>query len=90
MPHSLFLGSGVVLTRVKDYDIRHGIYTPASALTRPESSASSHSPTALELEKAEESYRPSLESIRSCLPYSTVELVLALISVAFYVNSYVV
>ena len=87
MPHSLFLGSGVVQVRVKDYDIKHGIYTPASALTRPASFASSQSPTALELEKAEESYRPSLKAVRNSLPYSTSELVLALISIAFYVNS---
>ncbi|KAF8338733.1 natural resistance-associated macrophage protein-domain-containing protein [Cantharellus anzutake] len=87
MPHSLFLGSGVVQTRVKDYDIKHGIYTPASALARSASLSSPQTLTALELEKAEESYRPSLQAIRHCLPYSTIELVLALISIAFYVNS---
>ena len=27
MPHSLYLGSGVVQSRMKDYDVKHGLYT---------------------------------------------------------------
>ncbi|VEU22967.1 DEKNAAC104017 [Brettanomyces naardenensis] len=48
MPHSLYLGSGVVQSRMKDYDKRHGHYEPPSKALRrrnvfcfPSSSSSS-------------------------------------------------
>lgn len=28
MPHSLYLGSGLVQSRLKDYDIKNGFYKP--------------------------------------------------------------
>lgn len=34
MPHSLYLGSGLVQTRLKDYDIKHGYYIPQEKETR--------------------------------------------------------
>jgi metal iron transporter len=73
MPHSLFLGSGVVQTRLRHFDILSGNYTPPT----PESSDPE---TPLK-------YRPSIHAIKSCLKYSIVDLSLSLFTFALFVNS---
>lgn len=89
MPHSLFLGSGLVQTRLRDYDIRHKIYNPSpySVHSRATSVASVDRPTALEIEVEEAKYRPSLAAIRNCLPYSLAELIFSLLTFALFINS---
>lgn len=87
MPHSLFLGSGLVQTRLRDYDIRHGFWTPRSAMTPTTSFGTSEAPTDLEIEMENEKYRPSLPAIRHCLPYSLVELIFSLATFALFINS---
>jgi len=72
MPHSLYLGSGVVKGRVLDFDIRHGNATEESDEQESE-----------DLPK----YRPSLPAIRYCLKYSIVELAISLFTFALFVNS---
>jgi metal iron transporter len=72
MPHSLYLGSGVVKSRVLDFDIRNGNASEESDEQESE-----------DLPK----YKPSPAAIRYCLRYSVVELVLSLFTFALFVNS---
>ncbi|KAJ5606023.1 hypothetical protein N7510_008804 [Penicillium lagena] len=72
MPHSLFLGSGVVQSRLKDFDVTAG-YVDA---TVPLGSTG-----------GEVEYRPSIHAIRGCMKYSIIELSLSLFTFALFVNS---
>ncbi|KAI9806117.1 MAG: hypothetical protein M1833_004524 [Piccolia ochrophora] len=71
MPHSLYLGSGIVQSRLRHYD---------SEL--PEAS-NMFSDDADDCPK----YRPSLTAIRYCLKYSIAELAISLFTFALFVNS---
>lgn len=71
MPHSLYLGSGIVQARLQEYDISNGI-VPAS--TRCDS-----------IDKIP--YFPSLPAINFCLKYSIIELSISLFTFALFVNS---
>lgn len=75
MPHSLFLGSGIVQPRLLDYDSRHALLPPSPS---PSSSTTTFSKI---------HYIPSLPAIRHCLKYSIVELALSLFTFALFVNS---
>lgn len=79
MPHSLYLGSGIVQPRLRDYDTRHGLL-PAE----PASAASSATNDDF-LDKAK--YIPSQAAIKHSLKYSITELALALFTFALFVNS---
>ena len=72
MPHSLYLGSGLVQSRLKHFDLKAGTYILNDS-------------TDQEVEKLP--YRPSLAAIKSCLTYSTVEVALSLFTFALFVNS---
>lgn len=72
MPHSLFLGSGVVQSRLKEFDVTTG-YVDASVPLGSNGGAVE--------------YRPSIHAIRGCMKYSIIELVLALFTFALFVNS---
>ncbi|RMZ86266.1 hypothetical protein DV736_g6510, partial [Chaetothyriales sp. CBS 134916] len=72
MPHSIFLGSGVVQPRLREIDEANGLHE-----RRPDESAVSLG----------EKYQPSIFAIRSCLMYSIVELALSLFTFALFVNS---
>jgi metal iron transporter len=72
MPHSLFLGSGIVQPRLRKFDIDNGHVNPPSTPCDGEE----------DLE-----YRPSIHAIRGCLKYSIVELTLSLFTFALFVNS---
>ncbi|KAK4981018.1 NRAMP-like transporter smf-3, partial [Elasticomyces elasticus] len=71
MTNSLYLGSGVVQSRLRDFDATMGNVVPHEL---------SHAGDMLK-------YRPSLAAVRSCLTYSTVELALFLFTSALFVNS---
>merc|ERR1712000_434215 len=71
MPHSLYLGSGIVQARLQEYDIDNGIV--------PESIRSDS------VEKVQ--YFPSLPAINFCLKYSVIELAVSLFTFALFVNS---
>merc|ERR1712144_192915 len=74
MPHSLYLGSGVVQARLREFDVKSGRLPVLS------SNSSSSSLNSVK-------YRPSLPAIRNCLGYSIVELGIALFTFALFVNS---
>jgi len=75
MPHSLYLGSGIVQPRLHEYDKEHGhLPSPPSPSSTPSSSAPPR-------------YQPSLAAIRACMTYSILELALALFTFALFVNS---
>jgi metal iron transporter len=72
MPHSLYLGSGIVQPRLREYDEKHGLINPPSS----DSESSEKEP-----------YFPSLSAINFCLKYSIAELAIALFTFALFVNS---
>ncbi|CCF60118.1 hypothetical protein KAFR_0J00500 [Kazachstania africana CBS 2517] len=70
MPHSLFLGSGVVQPRLRDYDINKGYYKPDET----------------DVENNHHNYKPSFEAINETLHYTMAELLVSLFTVALFVN----
>ncbi|CAP66627.1 uncharacterized protein PODANS_4_8650, partial [Podospora anserina S mat+] len=74
MPHSLYLGSGVVQARLWEFDKRMGLVPATGEGEREE-------------EDGLKGYIPSLEAIRHSMKYSVAELALALFSFALFVNS---
>ena len=72
MPHGLYLGSGVVQSRLKEFDVTAGNHRADQSAGR---------------EDEKEAYIPSLAAIKSCLTYSIVELILTLCIFALFVNS---
>ncbi|GAO14582.1 hypothetical protein UVI_02009630 [Ustilaginoidea virens] len=79
MPHSLYLGSGIVQPRLREYDSKHGLLP-----SEPGSSASS---AANDGDHDKAKYIPSQASINHCLKYSITEVALALFTFALFVNS---
>lgn len=71
MPHSLYLGSGIVQPRLQEYDVKHGLSSPPNS---NDDSVKQH-------------YFPSLAAIKFCLNYSIAELSIALFTFALFVNS---
>ncbi|CCF36331.1 metal ion transporter metal ion transporter, partial [Colletotrichum higginsianum] len=76
MPHSLYLGSGIVQARLRDYDTKHGLLPPGTG----------------EVDLGGESvdkdyYAPSVRAIKHCLKTSTAELGISLFTFALFVNS---
>ncbi|CDK29572.1 unnamed protein product [Kuraishia capsulata CBS 1993] len=72
MPHSLFLGSGLVQPRLREYDVA------TDHIQLSEDSA--------ENEEMYYSYKPSSAAIDYCLKYSIIELATALFTFALFVN----
>lgn len=79
MPHSLYLGSGIIQPRLLQFDRVNNILIPSAP--RLDSTAPASSST------EDEKYRPSISAIRSCMSYSIVELAFSLFSFALFVNS---
>lgn len=71
MPHSLYLGSGMVQSRLRHFDTKAGSIPPNQINETSEKVR----------------YRPSLAAIRSCLTYSTAEVAISLFTFALFVNS---
>lgn len=71
MPHSIFLGSGIVQPRLRQFDERNNVLlnSPSYQLD------------------AGDKYKPSVQAIRSCLKYSVAELATSLFTFALFVNS---
>ncbi|KAL4821762.1 natural resistance-associated macrophage protein-domain-containing protein [Aspergillus spinulosporus] len=72
MPHSMFLGSGIVQARLKEFDVISGYANPTACIGSA---------------NGEVEYRPSLHAIRGCMKYSIIELSLSLFTFALFVNS---
>ncbi|KXJ88968.1 natural resistance-associated macrophage protein-domain-containing protein [Microdochium bolleyi] len=81
MPHSLYLGSGIVQPRLRAYDVKHGLALPPP---------SSQSPTDENDIDVKVHYTPSLDAIRHSYRTSTLELGIALFTFALFVNSAIV
>ena len=77
MPHSLYLGSGVVQSRLRDYDLKKGLL--------PEDSVG----YTVEDEKTGDKtyYVPSLAAIKYSLKYTYTEVGVTLFTFALFVNS---
>ncbi|KAI0477701.1 natural resistance-associated macrophage protein-domain-containing protein [Xylariaceae sp. FL0804] len=76
MPHSLYLGSGIVQSRLRDYDSQCGLLPPEPAGSVSEEKAGDKT-----------YYIPSLRAIRHSLKYSYAEITLSLVTFALFVNS---
>ncbi|KAI1129350.1 natural resistance-associated macrophage protein-domain-containing protein [Nemania abortiva] len=77
MPHSLYLGSGVVQSRLRDYDQKKGLLPEDSAgytVEDPKSGLKTY-------------YLPSLSAIKYSLKYSYAEVAITLATFALFVNS---
>jgi metal iron transporter len=72
MPHSLYLGSGLVQPRLREFDKSND-----TTLDMLDSESIDSSIT----------YRPSLAAIKSCMSYSIIELAISLFTFALFVNS---
>lgn len=70
MPHSLYLGSGVVQPRLRDYDIKNGNYSPDTD----------------DIDNNHENYKPSINAVNETLHYTMAELLISLFTVALFVN----
>lgn len=70
MPHSLYLGSGVVQPRLREYDIKNGLYSPDLD----------------DMDNNHHNYRPSYEAISETLHFTIAELLVSLFTVALFVN----
>ncbi|GME37558.1 Natural resistance-associated macrophage protein [Neofusicoccum parvum] len=75
MPHSLYLGSGLVQPRLREFDRQ----LSAANGEKPDNS-STDSVAAAE-------YRPSVQAIKTCLNFSVVETAVSLFTFALFVNS---
>ena len=71
MPHSLYLGSGLVQPRLIEFDVAAGNYSGPDVTDRSNKNV----------------YRPSLAAIHACLSYSTAEIIISLFVFALFVNS---
>lgn len=74
MPHSLYLGSGLIQARLKDFDKTNNNFVEPAESEYGE-------------EETEVKYRPSISAIRSCLSYSIAEQAISLFTFALFVNS---
>lgn len=94
MPHSLYLGSGLVQARLKDFDIKHGLHKEAEEPI-DEDSVGSNDITSEEYARVVGAkrrseplpYRPSIHAINDTMTYTIVELVVSLFTVALFVNA---
>lgn len=91
MPHSLFLGSLIVQSRLKDYDSKHGnpLELPASASPADDPLPLTHSKFRMISDGTSlaRKYKPSYAAIKHCLNFSYAELVLSLFLIAVFVNA---
>ncbi|KAI0553841.1 natural resistance-associated macrophage protein-domain-containing protein [Xylaria curta] len=77
MPHSLYLGSGVVQSRLRDYDKKKGLLpadSPGYTTENPKTGEKSY-------------YMPSLAAIKYSLRYAYTEVGVTLFTFALFVNS---
>ena len=75
MPHSLYLGSGLVQDRLKDFDRSNNLLSQEQLELGDDDSLK------------DEPYRPSMQAIKSCRSYSIAECGISLFTFALFVNS---
>ncbi|KAI0377049.1 natural resistance-associated macrophage protein [Hypomontagnella monticulosa] len=79
MPHSLYLGSGIVQSRLKDYDSKRGLLPPEPASTNGSTDSGKMDDKTY--------YIPSLKAVKHSLKYSYTEVGISLFTFALFVNS---
>lgn len=88
MPHSLYLGSGVVQARMKAFDIKMGHYVPP---VKPKATGiftlNSDDDNDENIDENENGYKPSIHAIDETMTYTVAELVVSLVIVALFVNA---
>lgn len=100
MPHSLYLGSSLVNSRLKDYDIKHGILRQqvnedglleenSSIVTTEQPLEATHNKfrSISDGTLLARKYKPSYPAIKHCLNYSYIELCISLLLIAVFINS---
>lgn len=85
MPHSLYLGSGLVQNRLRDFDAHHP--NDSSISVEGQASATAEEQPRSSVETNDEKYRPSFAAIKSCMNYSIIECAFCLFTFALFVNS---
>nr|OQO21202.1 hypothetical protein B0A51_14687 [Rachicladosporium sp. CCFEE 5018] len=87
MPHSLYLGNGIIQARLEDFDRLNNHLPPSTTVT--EDTHNQLLTTADDTADIDDrpKYRPSLAAIDSCLSHSIAELVLCLFTFALVVKS---
>ena len=79
MPHSLYLGSGLVQDRLKDFDRRNDLLAPDFVANANDEGDTDS--------LKQDLYRPSLRAIKACKGYSIAETAISLFTFALFVNS---
>ncbi|KAK5144141.1 NRAMP-like transporter smf-3 [Rachicladosporium monterosium] len=93
MPHSLYLGSGIVQARLQEFDLdekkrqRHETNSRWPHDHHPAQDPSTSSDENDTTSSSSSKYRPSLPAIKACMSYSITELALSLFTFALFVNS---
>lgn len=93
MPHSLYLGSGLVQPRLREYDSKHGYIRKDSVsgdyadLDGTVEYNTADIDSAESISSLEAVYRPSIHAIKYAMNFSIAELVISLFTVAIFVNS---
>ncbi|TKA40699.1 hypothetical protein B0A54_07968 [Friedmanniomyces endolithicus] len=93
MPHSLYLGSGIVQARLQEFDLdekkrqRHETNSRRPHDHHPAQDPSTSSDEFDTTSSSSSKYRPSLPAIKACMSYSITELALSLFTFALFVNS---
>lgn len=85
MIHSLFLGSGLVQPRLREYDVTHGLIKLNDIVDKYDDEKKDS--TEKEADFFYKHYKPSYQSINHLLKYSIAELVITLFTFALFVNS---
>lgn len=84
MIHSLFLGSGLVQPRLREYDVKNGYVKLDTIIDTTNEKKSAYDQ---EADYFYHDYKPSYQAIKYSLKYSIVELTLTLLTLALFVNS---
>lgn len=92
MPHSLYLGSGVVQARMKAFDIKAGHYVPpakkkSGGVFTLATNTNADDETDDDQDSQAQTYKPSIHAIDETMSYTVAELVVSLITVALFVNA---
>lgn len=94
MIHSLFLGSGLVQPRLREYDVKHGIVNLNDICDEVDEVLDEKTEGDIQQQRyLKEShyfyhdYKPSFASIQYSLKYSIIELAITLFTFALFVNS---
>lgn len=94
MIHSLFLGSGIVQPRLREYDVQNGHVVLSNLLDEDDELVLDEKTEAKQKQFVEDkeafffynSYKPSFQAIEYSLKYSIIELVVTLFTFALFVN----